>query len=168
MSYILAVPMKAFFDVLEQLYKKVLLGATLENENHDYIFYLNPASLDQDCLTATSSECPNPDGVQDKHQPSSANLPTISVVPVCLKKHLPICSTREVVLLQLTVIKVMITRILSVETDFRAKEKYRDIITILLKSSDIDSKLVSHLFSIGFLLLFWGFFFRSRCLKQKF
>lgn len=133
--------MKAFFDVLEQLYKKVLLGATLENENHDYIFYLNPASLDQDCLTATSSECPNPDGVQDKHQPSSANLPTISVVPVCLKKHLPICSTREVVLLQLTVIKVMITRILSVETDFRAKEKYRDIITILLKSSDIDSKL---------------------------
>ncbi|XP_064426060.1 protein Lines homolog 1 isoform X2 [Mirounga angustirostris] len=141
MRYILAVPMEAFFDVLEQLYKKVLLGATLENENHDYIFYLNPASLDQDCSTAASSECPNPHGVQDKHQPSSANLATISAVPVCLKKHSPIRSAREVMLLQLTVIKVMITRILSVETDFRAKEKYRDTIKVLLKSSDIDSKL---------------------------
>ncbi|EFB25946.1 hypothetical protein PANDA_011722, partial [Ailuropoda melanoleuca] len=133
--------MNAFFDVLEQLYKKVLLGATLENENHDYIFYLNPASLDHDCSTSTSSECPKPHGVQDKHQPSSASVATISVVPVCLQKYSPIYSTREIMLLQLTVIKVMVTRILSVETDFRAKEKYRDIIKILLKSSDIDSKL---------------------------
>ncbi|XP_047622802.1 protein Lines homolog 1 isoform X4 [Phacochoerus africanus] len=50
-------------------------------------------------------------------------------------------STREVVLLQLTVIRVMITRILSVETELHAKEKYRDIIKLLLQSSDIDSKL---------------------------
>lgn len=149
--------MNAFFDVLEQLYKKVLLGATLENENHDYIFYLNPASLDHDCSTSTSSECPKPHGVQDKHQPSSASVATISVVPVCLQKYSPIYSTREIMLLQLTVIKVMITRILSVETDFRAKEKYRDIIKILLKSSDIDSKLVSHLFSVGFFFCFLGF-----------
>ncbi|CAD7682168.1 unnamed protein product [Nyctereutes procyonoides] len=35
----------------------------------------------------------------------------------------------------------MITRILSVETDSHAKEKYRDVIKILLKSSYIDSKL---------------------------
>ncbi|XP_004759892.1 protein Lines homolog 1 isoform X1 [Mustela putorius furo] len=141
MRYILAIPMKAFLDILEQLYKKVLLGVTLENENHDYIFYLDPASLNQDCSTMTSLECPNPHGVQDKHQPSSANLATISVLPMCLEKHSPIGSAREIVLLQLTVIKVMITRILSVETDFRAKEKYRDVIKILLKSSDIDSKL---------------------------
>lgn len=50
-------------------------------------------------------------------------------------------STREIVLLQLTVIRVMITRILSVETELHAKEKYRDIIKLLLQSSDIDSKL---------------------------
>ena len=30
-----------------------------------------------------------------------------------------------------------------VETEFHAKEKYRDIIKILLKSSDIESQLVS-------------------------
>ncbi|XP_038388571.1 protein Lines homolog 1 isoform X1 [Canis lupus familiaris] len=144
MRYVLAVPMvpmKAFFDILEQLYKKVLLGATLENESHDYIFYLNPASLDLDCSTTTSSECSNHHDVQGRHQPSSANLASISVVPVRLKKHSPIFSAREITLLQLTVIKVMITRILSAETDSHAKEKYRDVIKILLKSSDIDSKL---------------------------
>ena len=156
MRYVLAVPMvpmKAFFDILEQLYKKVLLGATLENESHDYIFYLNPASLDLDCSTTTSSECSNHHDVQGRHQPSSANLASISVVPVRLKKHSPICSAREITLLQLTVIKVMITRILSAETDSHAKEKYRDVIKILLKSSDIDSKLVSHLSFGGFLFV---------------
>lgn len=133
--------MKAFFEVLEQLYKKVLLGSALEHDSYDYISYLNPAFLDQDCSTSTCSECSNPHGVQDKHQPSSVNLSTVSVAPVCLKRHCQISNAREIMLLQLTVIRVMITRILSVETELRAKDKYRDIITILLKSSNIDSKL---------------------------
>ncbi|XP_073852947.1 protein Lines homolog 1 isoform X6 [Macaca fascicularis] len=51
-------------------------------------------------------------------------------------------SSREVMLLQLTVIKVMTTRILSVKTEFHAKEKYRDIIKILLESAKVDSKLI--------------------------
>lgn len=153
MRCILAAKMKAFFEVLEQFYKKVLLGATLENESQEYIFYLNPAVLAQDCSTAASPECSNHRGVQGRHQPPSTTLGTISVVPVCLKRHSPTCSAREIMLLQLTVIKVMITRILSVETDFHAKEKYRDIITILLKSSDIDSTLVSQLFFVDFFFL---------------
>nr|XP_058915568.1 protein Lines homolog 1 isoform X2 [Kogia breviceps] len=133
--------MKAFFEVLEQLYRKVLLGAALENDSHDYIFYLNPAFSDQDCSTTTSSDCSNILDIQGKHQPSSVNLATPSVARVCLQRHFQMSSTREIMLLQLTVIKVMITRILSVETELHAKEKYRDIIKILLKSSDIDSKL---------------------------
>ncbi|XP_059768599.1 protein Lines homolog 1 isoform X1 [Balaenoptera ricei] len=137
----MAIKMKAFFEVLEQLYRKVLLGATLENDSHDYIFYLNPAFSDQDCSTTTSSDCSNILDVQGKHQPSSVNLATPSVAPVCLQRHFQLSSTREIMLLQLTVIKVMITRILSVETELHAKEKYKDIIKILLKSSDIDSKL---------------------------
>ncbi|XP_049469959.1 protein Lines homolog 1 isoform X1 [Panthera uncia] len=141
MRCVWAAKMKAFFEVLEQFYKKVLLGATLENESQEYIFYLNPAVLARDCSTAASPECLNRHGVQGRHQPPSTTLGTISVVSVCLKRHSPTCSAREIMLLQLTVIKVMITRILSVETDFHAKEKYRDIITILLKSSDIDSTL---------------------------
>ncbi|XP_068412915.1 protein Lines homolog 1 isoform X3 [Eschrichtius robustus] len=137
----MAIKMKAFFEVLEQLYRKVLLGATLENDSHDYIFYLNPAFSDQDCSTTTSSDCSHILDVQGKHQPSSVNLATPSVAPVCLQRHFQLSSTREIMLLQLTVIKVMITRILSVETELHAKEKYKDIIKILLKSSDIDSKL---------------------------
>lgn len=133
--------MKTFFEALEQLYKKVLLGATLENDSHDYVFYLNPAFSDQDCSTITSSECSDAPDVQDKQDPSSVSLSTFSVAPVCLQRHSLMSSTREIMLLQLTVIKVMITRILSVETEFHAKEKYRDIIKILLKSSDIESQL---------------------------
>lgn len=138
--------MKAFFEVLEQLYNKVLLGATLENDSHDYTFYLNPASSDQDCSRTTSSDCSNTLEVQCKHQPSSVHLATLSVAketvaPLCLKRPSQMSSTREIVLLQLTVIRVMITRILSVETELHAKEKYRDIIKLLLQSSDIDSKL---------------------------
>lgn len=138
--------MKAFFEVLEQLYRKVLLGATLENDSRDYIFYLNPAFSDEDCSTTTSSDCSNILDIQAvlcHPQPSSVNLATPSVAPVCLQRHFQMSSTREIMLLQLTVIRVMITRILSVETELHAKEKYRDIIKILLKSSDIDSKLVS-------------------------
>ncbi|XP_055411500.1 protein Lines homolog 1 isoform X3 [Bubalus kerabau] len=133
--------MKTFFEALEQLYKKVLLGATLENDSHDYVFYLNPAFSDQDCSTITSSECSDAPDVQDKQDPSSVSLSTFSVAPMCLQRHSLMSSTREIMLLQLTVIKVMITRILSVETEFHAKEKYRDIIKILLKSSDIESQL---------------------------
>lgn len=133
--------MKTLFEVLEQLYKKVLLGATLENDSHDYVFYLYPAFSDQGCSTTTSSDCLNAPDVQDKQEPSSVSLPTFSVAPVCLQRHSQMSSTGEIMLLQLTVIKVMITRILSVETEFHAKEKYRDIIKILLKSSDIESQL---------------------------
>ena len=152
--------MKTFFEALEQLYKKVLLGATLENDSHDYVFYLNPAFSDQDCSTITSSECSDAPDVQDKQDPSSVSLSTFSVAPVCLQRHSLMSSTREIMLLQLTVIKVMITRILSVETEFHAKEKYRDIIKILLKSSDIESQLVSPLtFCV---LCFFFLFLRSR------
>ncbi|KAM9183186.1 protein Lines homolog 1 [Dugong dugon] len=134
--------MKAFCEVLEQIYKKVLLGASLENDSHDYIFYLNPTFPDQDFSTVTSLEWSNTQGIQDTHQPCSVNLAAISVAPVCLKTSSWMSSTREIALLQLTVIKVMITRILSTETEFHAKEKYRVVIKILLRSSEVDSKLI--------------------------
>nr|XP_019582195.1 PREDICTED: protein Lines homolog 1 [Rhinolophus sinicus]XP_019582196.1 PREDICTED: protein Lines homolog 1 [Rhinolophus sinicus]XP_019582197.1 PREDICTED: protein Lines homolog 1 [Rhinolophus sinicus]XP_019582198.1 PREDICTED: protein Lines homolog 1 [Rhinolophus sinicus]XP_019582199.1 PREDICTED: protein Lines homolog 1 [Rhinolophus sinicus] len=133
--------MKDFFEVLEELYKKVLLGATLENDSQDYIFYLNPAFSEQDGRTATFSECSHTLGLQGEGQPSSVNLATSSVSPVCLKSPSPMSSAHEIKLLQLTVIKVLVTRILAVETEFLAKEKYKEIIKILLESADIDSKL---------------------------
>ncbi|XP_007988763.3 protein Lines homolog 1 isoform X1 [Chlorocebus sabaeus] len=134
--------MKVFCEVLEQLYKKVLLGVTLENDSHDYIFYLNPGVSDQDCSTATSLEWENTYGIQGRHQPISVGVAPIAVAPACLKTNSLMRSSREVMLLQLTVIKVMTTRILSVKTEFHAKEKYRDIIKILLESAKVDSKLI--------------------------
>ncbi|XP_053437815.1 protein Lines homolog 1 isoform X1 [Nycticebus coucang] len=135
--------MKTFCEVLEQLYKKVVRGATLENDSHHYTFYLNPAFSDQECSTTTSLEWTNTFGLQGKHQPSSVKVAPISVVPVCSKSSSQMRGATEVRLLQLTVMDVMITRILSVETEFHAKEKYRNIITILLESAEVDAKLIS-------------------------
>ncbi|ELK02286.1 Protein Lines like protein 1 [Pteropus alecto] len=94
--------MKDFCEVLEQLYKKVLLGATLENDSQEYVFYLNPVFLDRDDSTATSSECSHTLGFRDKCQPSSVNWATTSVAPVCLKRCAQTSSAREILLLQLT------------------------------------------------------------------
>ncbi|MBZ3878009.1 Protein Lines-like protein 1 [Sciurus carolinensis] len=133
--------MKAFCEVLEQLYQKVLSGATLENDSHDYVFYLNPALSDQDCSAASSLEWLNTSAVPGQHQLLSIKVTNIPEAPVCMKRHSQMSSAQEMMLFQLTVIKVMITRILSVETEIHAKEKYRDIIKILLQSTEIDSKL---------------------------
>ncbi|XP_063496127.1 protein Lines homolog 1 isoform X3 [Symphalangus syndactylus] len=134
--------MKVFCEVLEQLYKKVLLGATLENDSHDCIFYLNPAVSDQDCFTATSLVWANTYSTQGRHQPISVGVAPIAVASACLKTNSQMSSSREVMLLQLTVIKVMTTRILSVKTEFHAKEQYRDVIKILLESAKVDSQLI--------------------------
>ncbi|XP_012382061.1 protein Lines homolog 1 isoform X2 [Dasypus novemcinctus] len=98
---------------------------------------------DQDFCTATSLEWSNTHGVQGENQTCPAYLANISITPECLKQRFQISSAQEITLLQLTVIKVMMTRILSSKTEFHAKEKYSDIIKILLKSSEVDSKLIS-------------------------
>ncbi|XP_006900127.1 PREDICTED: protein Lines homolog [Elephantulus edwardii] len=131
--------MKTFCEVLAQLYKNILLGASLENdmknEKDDYIFYLNPAFLDEDCSKVTSTE-------RSAHQPCSVSVAAVSVAPMCLKKFPEISSAREIMLLQLTVIRVMIDRILSVKTEFQMKKKYRTLVKSLLRSYQVDSKLI--------------------------
>lgn len=136
--HISAVKMKDFLDVLDQLYKKVLVGATLENDTQDYICYLHPALSDPHGPGAASSEGANTLGVQSTcQQPSPVHPSTVPVAPAPGDS-----SARDLTLLQLTVIQVMVTRTLSVETEFRAKEKYSEILTVLLKSSDLDSRLI--------------------------
>ncbi|XP_037688829.1 protein Lines homolog 1 isoform X2 [Choloepus didactylus] len=135
--------MKAFSEVLEQLYKKVLIGASLEKHSQEYVFYLNPAFSDQDFSPSASLEWPDTRGSQEKNQPHFAHLAASCVAPKCLKRQPQMGSAREITLLQLTVIKVMITRIVSSKTEFHTKEKYSDIVKILLKSSEVDSKLIS-------------------------
>ncbi|XP_036267749.1 protein Lines homolog 1 isoform X1 [Pipistrellus kuhlii] len=126
--------MKDSFEVLDRLYKKVLVGATLENDTQDYVCYLHPAFPDHDGSGAASSEPAVPLSVQGKGQPSLS--------PVHPATGPWKSSARDLALLRLTVIQVMVSRALSAETEFRAKEKYRAVLKALLKSSDPDSQLV--------------------------
>ncbi|KFO20513.1 Protein Lines like protein, partial [Fukomys damarensis] len=141
--HILEIKMNAFYEVLDQLYKKVLLGATLESDSHKYVFYLNPALSDQECATTLSVEWPDTDGVQDRHQPPPVEVTATPAAGVCVKRISQTSSVRETKLLQLTVIHVMISRVVSVETEIHAQEKYRDITKILLHSAEVDCKLIT-------------------------
>ncbi|XP_055980690.1 protein Lines homolog 1 [Sorex fumeus] len=149
--------MEASSDVLDHLYRKVLRGAQLENKSRDYVSYLSPLVSCEGCL-ASPSRC-GPGG-QDPAQPASPATP-LNLRGPSLK-----ASTHERMLLQLTVIQVMVTRVLSAETAPSCKEKYREILYILLKSSEVDlqltslflirDKLLSHLAAkcLGLLLYF--------------
>ncbi|XP_015424595.1 PREDICTED: protein Lines homolog 1 [Myotis davidii] len=132
-----AVEMKDFLEVLDQLYKKVLVGATLEKDTRDYLCCLRPACSDHSSSGTASSRRAVTLGDQGRRQPSPVHPSPVPVAPAPGKS-----SARDLTLLRLTVIQVMVTRILSVETEFQAKEKYREIITALLKSSDLDSQLI--------------------------
>ncbi|XP_075414026.1 protein Lines homolog 1 [Tenrec ecaudatus] len=134
--------MKTFCKILEQLYKKILLGTSLENDSLNYILYLNPTFPNQDFSTVTSPRWSNTDVAWCTQKPCSFNLAFISGAPECLKRPSSMGSTREVMLLQLTVIKMMITRILRIKTEFHVKEQYKIIIKNLLESSEVDSKLI--------------------------
>uniref|UniRef100_A0A8C5NZU0 Lines homolog 1 n=1 Tax=Jaculus jaculus TaxID=51337 RepID=A0A8C5NZU0_JACJA len=140
------VNMEAFYHVLDQFYKKVLLGVTLENDSQDYILYLNPDLSEQAFPTDLSFESSDAtsmfEGVQSQHGPSSGMVTAFPDTQGCVKKHSQRSSAKEVTLLQLTVIRVMITKGLSSETEAHAKEKYRHIMKILLQSAEIDSKLI--------------------------
>lgn len=140
--------MESVQEILDQLYKKVLLGAILEDDVYGYIHYLNPDLSEQAGYTAPSLAQSHVngtlDGVPGQHGPSSNEPTTLPETRECAKRHFEMSTAREVKLLQLTVIDVMLSRVLSAETETHAKEKYRELIKVLLQSAEVDSKLVSH------------------------
>ncbi|XP_012867296.1 PREDICTED: protein Lines homolog isoform X1 [Dipodomys ordii] len=136
------IKMEAFYEVLGQLYQKVLHGDPLDGAVQDYAFYLTPAFSDPLCSISPSFERSNPERVQGIHEPSSVKLTAIPNVPLCVESHAQVSGAQDMMLLQLTVIKVIITRTVSLHTETCAKEKYRDIIRMLLQSTEIDSKMI--------------------------
>ncbi|XP_004623506.1 protein Lines homolog 1 [Octodon degus] len=134
--------MNAFCEVLEQLYKKVLLGATLQSDSHNYAFYLNPALSDQGYATAPSSGWLETSGMQSASQPPAASETAVPGAAICVKRNSQTSSAQETKLLQLTVLHVMLSKILAAETEMHTKEKYCDITKILLRSNEVDSKLL--------------------------
>ncbi|XP_043845058.1 protein Lines homolog 1 [Dromiciops gliroides] len=134
--------MEAFYRVLEQLYKKILLGAPLENDSQECAFYLNLPFSAQDLSTSNFLKWPC---VHHGNQASSVNMgatPT-PLASINLKMNFQVSNPRDIMLLQLTVIKMMITKILSKKMEFSMKEKYSDIIEILLKPYELEYKLIS-------------------------
>ncbi|XP_048185418.1 protein Lines homolog 1 isoform X2 [Perognathus longimembris pacificus] len=129
--------MEAFYEVLGQLYQKVLAGAPLDRAVQDYAFYLNPAFSDPLCSISPSFEWSNSEHTQGNHKLSPVMLTAIPAPPACVESL-----AQEVMLLQLTVIKMIITRTASLRTETNAKEKYRDVIRMLLQSAEIDSKII--------------------------
>lgn len=146
MRYILDIKMEIVQEILDQLYRKVLLGTTLEDDVHGYIFYLNPDLSEQDgCPTfpvAQSNASGVLDGMAGQHGPSSHEVATLPGAQECPKRQLQMDRTREVKLLQLTVIDTMLSRVLSDETETHAKEGYRELTEVLLQSVELDSKLM--------------------------
>lgn len=143
--------MEGVEEILDQLYKKVLLGGTLEDDVHGYIFYLNPNLSEQADCTTPSLTRSNVSG-------------TLGGVPGA-KSPFEMSRAREVKLLQLTVMDVMLSRVLSAETEALAKEGYRKLTEGLLQSAEVDSKLVSHfLNNLGTESRFEGFSGVMSCL----
>lgn len=138
-------------EILDQLYKKVLLGATLEDDIHGYIFYLNPNLSEKVDYTTPSLAWSDVNdalhGVPGQHRPSCSESTTVPEARECAKRHFQMSRAQEVVLLQLTVIDLLPSRVLSTETEAHAKKGYRELTKALLQSAGVDSKLVSPVFS---------------------
>ncbi|XP_078007297.1 protein Lines homolog 1 isoform X2 [Phascolarctos cinereus] len=134
--------MEASYQVLDQLYKKMLLGAPLESDSQEYAFYLNLPFSAQDLSTSNFLKWPC---VHHGNQATSVNMDGISTpsTSINLKMNFQVSNPRDIMLLQLTVIKMMITKILSKKLEFSIQEKYCDIIEILLKPYELESKLIS-------------------------
>ncbi|XP_074090324.1 protein Lines homolog 1 isoform X2 [Macrotis lagotis] len=131
--------MEASYQVLEQLYKRILLGTPLENDSQEYAFSLNLPFSTEDLTTADFLKWPC---VHHGNQASSFNMAT-TIASTNSKMNFQVSNPRDIMLLQLTVIKMMITKILSKKMEFSIKKKYNDVIEILLKAYELESKLIS-------------------------
>ncbi|XP_040825495.1 protein Lines homolog 1 [Ochotona curzoniae] len=134
--------MKASHEVLEELYNKVLLGAILEDDSLHYTCYLSPAVPGQGHSTISCAEWAGAQDGQEEPQLASVCTAPASVAPTCVRSSQQSSSTRELVLLQLTVIQVLLARASSIHTESRVRAKYRDVVSRLVRSTEVDSKLI--------------------------
>uniref|UniRef100_A0A8C8SS39 Lines homolog 1 n=1 Tax=Pelusios castaneus TaxID=367368 RepID=A0A8C8SS39_9SAUR len=143
--------MEDLFLLLQQLHRDVLIGTLLAKKSHDYASFLNPHVSPKDS-SARGNESHNQMFLEStncstwSHQdfasaprvipPETAKLSDLS------NTNSSVFCSREIVLLQLTLIKMMFAKVQSQETEFNIRQKYLDIISILLKEKKIDSKLI--------------------------
>ncbi|KFP34304.1 Protein Lines [Colius striatus] len=140
--------MKIF--LLQQLYKDVLVGIPLAKESHHYTSLLNlciEQSPERDG-SGNRMHLPSTDGGfrshQDADMPDEAIAATDDMSNSFANMNSSFCP-REVILLQLTLIKMMVAKAESQEIELSTRKKYCEIFVHLLEAK-IDSKLI-HLLS---------------------
>ncbi|XP_062440041.1 protein Lines homolog 1 [Rhea pennata] len=144
-------------SLLQQMYKDVLAGIPLAKESHHYTSFLNlcieqSPERDESCNRMHLSSVNS--GISSHQNPGISD----AVVPIADDASNNFANTnsslcpREVMLLQLTLIKMMVAKVQSQETEFSTRQKYCDIFVLLVKETQIDSKLICLLSSSDQLL----------------
>uniref|UniRef100_A0ACB8E5J6 Uncharacterized protein n=1 Tax=Sphaerodactylus townsendi TaxID=933632 RepID=A0ACB8E5J6_9SAUR len=137
--------MEKRFHLLKELYDKILAGLPLTKDGHGYTALLNLLVPFQ-CLSVESAEsypekCPF--SFSDQCAGDSTGLVCLSLninsVPDTTENG---NHQRETTLLQLTLIDMLITKVQNPGLEDGTKQKYLDIIRILVKDASIDSKLI--------------------------
>ncbi|NXD61815.1 LINES protein, partial [Eolophus roseicapillus] len=144
-------------SLLQQMYKDVLVGIPLAKESHHYTSLLNlcvkpSAEGDESCH---QMHLPSTNGGIGSHQDTEMPdvvVPTTDDVSNSFANLSPSFCPREVMLLQLTLIKMMVAKAESQEIEFSIRQKYCEIFVLLLKEEKIDSKLICLLSSCDQLL----------------
>lgn len=136
-------------SLLQQMYKDVLAGTLLPKESYYYTSFLNLCvgqSQERDELC----DLPSTDSSIRSHQDTV--VPTADDVSSNLANMNFSFCPREVMLLQLTLIKMLVAKAESQEIEFSTRQKYCEILLLLLKETKVDSKLVCLLSSSDQLL----------------
>ncbi|XP_075015928.1 protein Lines homolog 1 isoform X3 [Calonectris borealis] len=144
-------------SLLQQMYKEVLVGIPLAKESHHYTSLLNlcvEQSPERDEL-CNRMHLPSTDGGIRSHQDTDMSdvvVPTTDDTSNSFANMNSSFCPREVMLLQLTLIKMMVAKAESQEIEFNMRQKYCEIFVLLLKEAKIDSKLICLLGSYDQLL----------------
>ncbi|XP_021262657.1 protein Lines homolog 1 isoform X2 [Numida meleagris] len=140
-------------SLLQQMYKDVLAGTPLPKESYYYTSFLN-LCVEQSQERDELCDLPSSDGSVRSHQDAMSDtvVPTTDDVSRNLANMNFSFCPREVMLLQLTLIKMLVAKAESQEIEFSARQKYGEILLLLLKETKIDSELVYLLSSYDRLL----------------
>nr|XP_028562367.1 protein Lines homolog 1-like isoform X5 [Podarcis muralis] len=138
---------------LQQMYDGMLADALFLKDSHSCAALLNPP-ISLQYLSSTNRKSwamslfsPNT-GARKSSDPAFTALKTDDEPDTSESVIRSTCHSREIMLLQLTLIKMMLSKMQSQGVAVESKQKYLEIIRILLKEANIDSKLI-HLLLIS-------------------
>ncbi|XP_041325085.1 protein Lines homolog 1 [Pyrgilauda ruficollis] len=133
-------------SLLQQMYKNVLAGIPLARESHYYSSLINlcveqPPEGDESCH---QQHLPSTAGGIGSHEDTDMSdvVPATDDLSNSFANMSSSFCPREVTLLQLTLIKMMVAKAESQETELHTRQKYCEIFVLLLKEAKIDSKLI--------------------------